>query len=215
MFPGNSQPNWRRVRAVVVALVVLTAVLAMAVSAAARESVDPSTLNPAPPASWDVTCYRQGSGIACDLTFDDPPFADEPSGIVCGSVELLLSQTRSVVGKRFYDADGNLLQRHFRESFAGSFTNPESGLVASWIQHDTVIHNLGTPGDLGSGTTQVTGLTTRIIGPGGQTVLIDAGTAAFNEANGDILRDGGPHPFFAYFALGDAQALQPLCDALD
>ena len=150
----------------------------------------------------------------CDLSFADPAIVGEPSGIVCDGVELLLSQTRSVVGKRFYDANGDLLQRHFRESFAGSFTNPETGLVATWIQHDTVIHDLGTPGDLGSGTTMGSG-TDRVTGPDGQTILIDGGSALVEEATGDVIHAGGPHPFFDYFALGDAAALQPLCDALD
>ena len=196
-------------------IVALATVLALAPSAAARESIDPSTLNPAPPATWDVTCERQGSGIVCDLSFADPAIVSDPSGIVCGGVELLVSQTRSVVGKRFYDANGDLLERHFRESLAGSFTNPETGLVATWIQHDTAIHNLGVPGDLASGTFSVSGLTTRVIGPDGQTILVDAGTSLQDGATGDPIRADGPHPFFDYFALGDASALQPLCDALD
>jgi hypothetical protein len=193
----------------------LATVLALAAPAAAREPVDPSTLNPAPPAEWDVSCNRQGSGVICDLSFDDPAVVDEPSGIVCGSVELLVSQTRSVVGKRFYDANGDLLVRHFRETIAGSFTNPATGLVATSVQHDTVIHVLGTPGDLGTGTTSASGLTTRVIGPDGQTILIEAGSSLEDSSTGDLLRLDGPHPFFEYFALGEAQALQPLCDALD
>jgi hypothetical protein len=196
-------------------VVALATALALAAPAAARESVDPSTLNPAPPAEWDVTCYHQGSQIACSLSFEDPAIVDEPSGILCNGVELLFSQTRSVVGKRFYDANGDLLQRHFRESLAGSFTNPDTGRVATWVQHDTVIHNLGTPGDVGSGTTKVSGLTSRVIGPGGHTILVDAGSSLEDTSTGELLRLSGPHPFFDYFALGDAQALQPLCDALD
>jgi hypothetical protein len=193
----------------------LATILALAAPAAAREPVDPSTLNPAPPAEWDVSCDRLGSGIICDLSFDDPAFIDEPSGIVCGGVELLVSQTRSVVGKRFYDANGDLLVRHFRETLAGSFTNPDTGLVATWVQHDTVIHDLGTPGDLGTGTTSLSGLITRVLGPDGQTILIEAGSSLEDSSTGDLLRLDGPHPFFEYFALGDGQALQPLCDALD
>ncbi len=212
MRPRTSHNSIRKQAAGLI--VALATVLALAPSAAARESIDPSTLNPAPFATWDVTCERQGSGIVCDISFADPAIVGEPSGIVCDGVELLLSQTRSVVGKRFYDADGDLLQRHFRESFAGSFTNPETELVATWIQHDTVIHNLGTPGDLGSGTTMGSG-TDRVTGPDGQTILIDAGSALLEEATGDVIHAGGPHPFFDYFALGDASALQPLCDALD
>lgn len=196
-------------------IVALATILVLAAPAAAREPVDPSTLNPAPSAQWDLSCNSVGSGVICDLSFDDPAIVDEPSGIVCGGVELLLSQTRSVVGKRFYDANGDLLVRHFREAFAGSFTNPDTGLVATWVGHDTVIHDLGTAGDLGTGTTSVSGLTTRMLGPEGQTILIDAGSSLEDNSSGDLLRLDGPHPFFEYFALGDAQALQPLCEVLD
>jgi hypothetical protein len=73
---------------------------------------------------------------------------DAPSGIICGGTELLISLSRSVVGKRTYDADGNLLQRHFREYFDnGRFLNPDRGLVAFWTQHHTDIQNLAVPGD--------------------------------------------------------------------
>lgn len=84
---------------------------------------------------------------------------------MCDGSELLISQTRSVVGKRLYDADGNLLQRHFRESLNGTFTNPDTALVALWAQHDTVIHDLAVPGDITTGTEHVTGLDTRACCP--------------------------------------------------
>jgi len=99
--------------------------------ASARESVDPSTLNPPPPDLFNAVCLTQGSQIVCDLAFSDPPVSDEPSGIVCDGTELLVSQTRDVVGKRFYDASGDLLRRHFREDFTGSFTNPETRAYGS------------------------------------------------------------------------------------
>ena len=124
MRPRTSPSSIRRQAAGLLTIVALATVLALAPSAAARESIDPSTLNPAPFATWDVTCDREESRIMCDISFADPAIVAEPSGIVCDGVELLLSQTRSVVGKRFYDASGDLLQRRFRESFAGSFTNP-------------------------------------------------------------------------------------------
>ncbi len=197
-----------------VVLIGFGALLAFASPAVAREPVDPATLNPAPPPAFNAVCFARGSGIACDLAFDDPAIVDEPSGIVCDGVELRFSQTRSVVGKRFYDANGDLLQRHFRESLAGTFTNPDTGLVATWIQHDTVIHNLAVPGDIASGTIKTTGLESRVW-VGGRTVIIDAGRFLENAATGELISSSGPHPFFNYFALGDAAALQPLCDALD
>ena len=60
----------------------------------------------------------------CDLAFRDPALFDEPSAIIYDGIEILFSQTRSVVGKRFYDADGDLLKRHFREDLAGTYCRP-------------------------------------------------------------------------------------------
>ena len=89
--------------------------LAVPSASAAQVSVDPSTLNPPVPAEFNASCVRVGNHISCSLAFSDPDIADEPSGIVCDGTELRDSQSRSVVGKRLYDANGNLLQRHFRE----------------------------------------------------------------------------------------------------
>lgn len=177
--------------------------------------IDPNTLNPPVPAEFNATCLDVGNHISCNLAFSDPDVVDEPSGIVCGATELLFSQTRSVVGKRLYDADGNLLQRHFRESLDGTFTNPDTGLVALWTQHDTVIHNLAVPGDITSGTEHISGLETRAWLPGGGTIITDAGTLIFPEATDGVLKASGHHPFLDYFAFGDTSAVAPLCAALD
>src|SRR4051812_7741447 len=95
--------------------------LSLATPASARDSVDPGTLNPPPPDAFNASCFRTGSHISCSLAFSDPDIVDELSGVVCDGTELLVSQSRSVVGKRLYDADGNLLQRHFREYLDGTF----------------------------------------------------------------------------------------------
>lgn len=200
---------------VVGALLVLGSLAAPSVAAGAgNEPVNPSTLNPPVPAAFNADCFRVGNHISCDLAFSDPDVVDEPSGIVCDGTELRIALSRSVVGTRLYDARRNLLQRHFRESLNGTFTNPDTGLVALWTQHDTVIHNLSIPGDDTSGIEHVSGLGTRIWVPGGGTILSDTGTMITNTA-GDVLSLSGHHPFFDYFALGDDSALASLCTALD
>ena len=198
-----------------IALVALPASLLVAAPVAARTPVDPNTLNPAPPDFFNATCYQGAAGVICDLAFADPanPIVDEPSGVLCGGTELLLSQNRWVVGKRFYDADGNLLQRHFREELIGELTNPDTGKSVPWIQHDTVLHNLSVPGDLDSGITRITGLTSRFYLPGGGTVLMDAGTST--QTVDALLFEAGPHPLNDYFVNGDAAAFEPVCDVLD
>jgi hypothetical protein len=200
----------------IVALPAILASLAVAAPVAARTPVDPNTLNPAPPDFFNASCYDGAAGTICDLAFVDPdsPWIDEPSGILCGSTELLFSQVRSVVGKRYYDADGNLLQRHFRESLDGTFTNPVTGRSVPWTQHDTVLHNLATPGDVDSGHIRITGLFTKVFLPGGRVVQINAGTFVQEAATGDITHEGGPHPLNDYFIGGDASAMQSVCDAL-
>ena len=206
----------RRLRGLILAVtggLVLT--VALAAPASARTPVDPSTLNPAPPASFNAVCFRVGSHITCDLAFSDPDIVDEPSGIVCDGTELLVSQSRAVVGKRTYDADGNLLQRHFRESFYGTFRNPETGRVALWTQHDTVINNLAVPGDIATGTEKVSGLGTRVWLPDGGTILTDAGRSIVDVAADEVVKISAHHPFDAYFRLGDPSALAPLRAALD
>lgn len=181
--------------------------------ASAREPIDPSTLTPPPPDFFNAVCQSQGSQIVCDLAFSDPPFRDEPSGVVCDGTELLISQTRDVVGKRFYDADGNLLRRHFREDLTGSFTNPDTGVSAAWVAHDSLVHDLAVPGDVATGTTRVSGQQIRIFTDHG-TVLMDAGRVVVDESNGEILSYAGPKHFDDYFVRGDTAALDALCAAV-
>jgi hypothetical protein len=186
--------------------------LALVAPVAAGEPVDPSTLNPPPPAEFNPVCERLGGGIVCELAFSDPPLFDEPSGIICDGTELLFSQTRSVVGRRIYDADGNLLKRHFREDLAGTYSNPSTGQIIGWETHATNIHVLSVPGDLASGISSGAG-TGRWFELGGATVLVDGGRLVFDSASG-ILESHGPHHFDDYFEEGDTDALQPICDAL-
>lgn len=207
------RPASRR-RTLIGGLAVLAAVM-VAAPVAARTPVDPGTLNPAPPDFFNAQCFAGAGGTVCSLAFTDDPIIDEPSGIVCDGVEILFSQDRSVVGKRFYDANGNLTQRHFRESMNGTYTNPSTRLVVPWLQHDTIIHDLSVPGDLSTGTVKITGLLTRAWVPGGGTFLADVGTVVRDQATDETIFSGGKHPFEAYFVNGDVSALQPLCDALD
>ncbi len=193
----------------------ILAAAALVSPVAARDTVDPATLNPSPPDSFNAECFAGAGGTVCTLHFSEDPINDEPSGIVCDGTELLFSQDRSVVGKRYYDADGNLVQRHFRESLSGTFSNPDTGASVLWIQHDTVIHNLSEPGNLDSGTARSSGLFTRVYLPGGGSILLDVGTVLVDEATGEVLASGGRHPFGDYFERGDTAALQPICDALD
>lgn len=196
-------------------LVGAVAILVIAGPAVARTTVDPATLNPPPPDFFNADCETRGFRVLCTLAFSDDPEVEVPSGIVCDGVELLDSFVRSVVGKRYYDADGNLLVRHFRESWIGSLYNPATGKRAPYVGHDTIHHVLATPGDVLSGSYSATGPGLRVSGPDGGTVLIDTGRLVFDAGTGEALAVKGPHPIGDYFELGDASVMDRLCDALD
>jgi hypothetical protein len=201
-------------------LVFVTAVTLVAPAAhvaALDHTVDPSTLTPPPPAEFNPVCKAVGDRTICDVTFSDPAVVDEPTGIQCGSgseaFEVLVSASRSVDGKRYYDQDGNLTRRHFHDLIVGTYTNPLNGAEAPFRQHDTIMHDLAIPGDITTGTEAFTSHV-RVTTADGGTVLIDAGRTVVAESDGTALFQAGQHPFDAYYGSGDTSAIQPLCDAL-
>jgi len=185
-------------------------------SVSAGQFVDPSTLNPPPPLQFNPECKAVGFGTLCTVNFVEthPP---EATDLICGSgpnsFAVVGSDTRNVTGRRYYDENGDLTQRHFRQVLVGTFTNPLTGVSLDYAESTTIIHDLSVPGDLSTGTEAFTG-TVRLSVPQGGTVLIDAGRVVIDESDGIILFEAGQHHFDAYFAYGDTSALQPICDAL-
>src|SRR4051794_12807767 len=173
----NSRRSPMHARPLVSLALGLLAAAALVAPAAARDTVDPATLNPPPPDSFNAECFAGAGGTVCTLHFSEDPIIDEPSGILCGGTELVITQQRSVVGKRYYDADGDLVPKHFRESLSGTFSNRDTGASVLWIQHDTVVQNLSEPGNVDSGAARSSGLFTRVWLPDGGSVLLDVGTA--------------------------------------
>jgi hypothetical protein len=182
----------------------------------AGQFVDPSTLNPPIPPQFNPECKAVGFGTLCTVDFVET-HAPEATDIICGSgansFAVVSSDTRTVTGQRYYDENGDLTQRHFRQVLVGTFTNPLTGAFLDYAESTTIIHDLSVPGDLSTGTVTFTG-SVRLSMPQGGTVLIDAGRVVIDESDGTILFEAGQHHFDAYFAYGDTAALQPICDAL-
>ncbi len=205
-----------------ISFAVFTLVLTIIVSLAplpvfAKELVDPTTLNPPPPPNFNPVCERVGVLIICEVKFSDPTFAGG-SDLICGSgagaFEPFLFQNRSVTGKRYYDRNRNLLRRHFREAFEGTFTNPITHKSLAFSGSDTHLHVLAVPGDNATGTETITGSVRIFLGPGNGTLAIDTGRLVIDVASDKSIAESGQHPFLDYFEHGDTSALQPLCDAL-
>jgi len=197
-------------------LIGLAALLALVPQAAifAGAPVDPSTLNPPPPPQFNPICNATGFGTLCDVAFSDG-YVDQDSGVVCPGptpFEVLDTQSRSVNGRRYYDQNNNLDERHYQEVLSGTFKNSLTGKTINYAGQDTVVQRLSTPGDINSGTYTISGLQ-RFYLPNGGTALINAGRV-INDGSGNLLEQHGQQPFNRYFAYGDTAALQPLCDAL-
>jgi hypothetical protein len=189
-------------------------ILMCASQALAREPVDPSTLNPPPPANFNPVCERVGTQTICEVQFSDPPGAGS-SDVTCGSgansFEPFVYNTRSVKGKRYYDQNGNLTRRHFREYFDGTFVNLINHKAVAFSGSDTHKHDLAVPGDVNTGSDAVTGSVRIFLGEGRGTLAIDTGRLV--DSSQGLVAESGQHPFFDYFG-GDTTALQRLCDAL-
>jgi hypothetical protein len=183
--------------------------------ALASEPVDPSTLSPPPPPEFNPVCERVGNQTICEVQFSDPPFA-AGSEVACGigpnTFEPFQFQNRSVRGKRYYDQDGNLVRRRYREYFDGTLVNLINHKAVAYSGSDTVTNILAVPGQIDTETEAVTGSVRIFLGEGNGTMALDTGRI-FDSPQG-ILHESGQHPFLDYFVYGDTAAAQPLCDAL-
>ena len=183
--------------------------------ALASEPVDPSTLNPPVPPELNPVCEKVGNQTICEVQGSDPPFA-AGSEVICGSgpstFEPFQFQNRSVRGKRYYDQDGNLLRRHYREYIDGTLVNPINHKAVAYSGSDTVMNDLAAPGQIDTGTTARTGSVRIFLGQGNGTMALDTGREL--DSPQGILHESGQHPFVLYFVYGDTAAAQPLCDAL-
>jgi len=171
------------------------------------------TLNPPPPPF--LTCKTVGNGTICQgsRTFSYGP---DDTGIVCGSganaFDIYDSATNNQDAIRYYDQNGNLTRRVIHETYSfGQFSNPQTGAVVPYTQHDTITGVLAVPGDFNSATE--TNVGENIFKPAhGAPVFKYAGRFVV-APDGTIEFQAGQNDFFKLMA-GDTSVLQKLCAAL-
>ena len=125
----------------------------------------PQHAEPGAPGLLQRPCEHTGNQIICTLAFTTRRRLRRAVGIICGSTELLFSQQRAVVGKRFYDADGNLLVRHFIETFT-ALHQPGHGQGRDVDPARHRDRRLTCRGTVATGTTRLSGLVTHVRGAG-------------------------------------------------
>jgi hypothetical protein len=187
-------------------------------TAHASQYVDPSTLNPPPPPQFNPVCYVAGAGIICNINFTVPEDGGG-TGVMCGSgadsFEIMgTSDVKSVNGHRYYDQNLNLVERNYQEVFTGgTLYNPKTGAYLNTYQRDRVLHKLTIPGDNSSGNLHISGVNQFSL-PKGGTILLDVGLEILTAGDESSLFESPHHSLYEYFALGNASAIQPICDAL-
>jgi hypothetical protein len=192
-----------------VLLLSLVAFAFVAVHPAAAQQV----LNPPPPPEY--TCKTVGNGTICRA---DVPisYSLDDTGLVCGSgssaFDIFDSATGDQQKTRSYDQNGNLTRRVVHETYSsGQFSNPLTGAVVPYTQHDTITDVFAVPGDLSTATE--TNVGENIFKPAqGAPVFTYAGRFVV-APDGTIEFQAGQNDFFKLMA-GDATAFQNLCAAL-
>ncbi len=194
----------------VVLLLSLVAFTFVAVHPAAAQQV----LNPQPPPEY--TCKTVGNGTICRA---DVPISYGPVdiGIVCGSGPSAFDIFDSATGEqhkiRYYDQNGNLTRRVFHEDYTfGQWSNPQTGAVVPYTQHDTITDVLAVPGDVTSATRTLTGENIYQAGSGAP-VLFNTGRQVFNFDESLLISSAG-RSFIAAAIFGDTTVFDDVCAAL-
>jgi hypothetical protein len=144
------------------------------------------------------------------------PNGPEDTGIVCGSgpnaFDIFDTSIKNLHAIRYYDQNGNLTRRVIHEVFTfGQFSNPLTGAVVPYTQHDTITDVLAVPGDFSTATE--TNVGENIFKPAhGAPVFTYAGRFVL-APDGTIEFSAGQNDFFKLMA-GDTSVLLPLCAAL-
>jgi hypothetical protein len=173
-------------RLVAVAILAVAGLLWTAVPAVAGPQVDPSTLQPPPPAGAD--CQLDGRWIICRATVRTDPvnelFYD---GLPCGN----LYETGSHVGNgiRWYNADDGTLVKRFATHTVDatvSLSPTGDGPTANLATHYTFWELYAVPGDPSSASGPQHGADLHISVPGYGVITLLAGFAFQDEFHGNF-----------------------------
>jgi hypothetical protein len=159
-------------------LMLIAGAFAFMAPAASADSptVDPSTLQPPPPAN--ASCVPTGRYVIChteiDFSVEAEPLTD--LGLPCGTIYVTATDVRH--GLRFY-ANGLLVRRHVTApggvsgfiSLSATGEGPRLGLVG----HQNWWSTFSVPGDEATESTTSHGLDTRLKSPDGGIIAIIAG----------------------------------------
>jgi hypothetical protein len=161
-----------------------------------------------------------GGGSICRSTEIIPAAATpEDTGIVCGSgadAFDIYDQPGVHTESRteWKDENGNLTFRQDHDVYrSGQWSNPTTGAIVPYTQHNTEIDRFPTPGDTSTATITFTGENI-YRPPTGAPVLLEVGQQVFTWDTGDLLYAHGPNELIGALVGLDPHGLDGICAAL-
>jgi hypothetical protein len=182
-------------------------------SAVAGQSIDPSTLNPVPPAGY--SCQVDGANIICRRSLPPTPYGPSDNQLFCGTganaFDTFDSGVESQRAVRYYDQNRNVVRRVIYFDDDGQWSNAVTGVSVPYEQHQITTDIPVVPGDLSAVTETTTGVN-RFVLPHEGEILLDNGRVT-TAPDGSIEFASARHDILSY-VMGDTGAFQKLCAAL-
>jgi hypothetical protein len=135
-----------------------------------------------------VGIVATGFGTECSgsMVFHDQR---APSGITCGTFDVLITGEPELSFRGFYDKSGNLTSASIRVHGHGLFINSVTGAALPFLGDGTDSVHLAVPGDFSSATETFSGPAYKVTVPGQGLIFLWTGRRVF-EPNGEIVAHG-------------------------
>jgi hypothetical protein len=139
------------------------------------------------------------------------------TGIACGTgasaFDIFDQGTGNESSTRWFDQNGNLTKVETRIDYTfGEWSNPLTGAVVPYTQHNVETFNFAVPGDFSTVTTTQTGENIYTNPSTHKVVFLNAGRFVM-APDGSLVFQAGPDAFADFFG-GDTSAIDGVCAAL-
>lgn len=117
-------------------------------------------------------------------------FSNDVEIDACGDFGLRIQNEGIVKFIGFFDRHGDFVREQFHVNGTGTYSNVSNGKTALFSFHYTFAFHEA------DGTDTFNGLPIKVRLPGKGIVVLDAGKLVIDAETGEVIFEGGPHPFF-------------------
>jgi hypothetical protein len=166
----------------------------------------------------DYSCQTVGGGKICRWSHVEVR-GPEKQDIVCGSGAEAFNVFDQFVDNEsrtwWWDENGNLTNYTDHDVYSfGQWSNPLTGDVVPYTQHNVENVDFSVPGDVNNATNTFTGENIYRLPTGGKFLLQAVGRQVFNWDQSVLFSSHGPNAFVDAFYENDPHAFDQICAAL-